>query len=211
MHASHFLSRLPRALFAALLACLIAGAPAFAQLKTGDPAPAFELPAFDGKVHNLADFKGKIVVLEWFNHGCPFVKKHYGAKNMQALQKEFTQKGVVWLSICSSAEGKQGFDTVEGHASAAKAHGTASTAILLDPDGKVGRAYGAKTTPHLFVIGKEGAVLYQGAIDDDPSADPATLPKAKNYVRAALEATLAGEPVGTGAVPPYGCSVKYKE
>lgn len=172
-------------------------------------APAFTLTDSNGTQHSLADFKGKVVVLEWFNHGCPFVKKHYAKGNMQALQKTYTDKGVVWLAICSSAEGKQGYDTAEGHNKTAKDKGTNATAILIDADGKVGKAYGAKTTPHMYVIDAEGQLVYQGAIDDKRSTSPDDIPGAKNYVAAALDALLAGEGVEVASTVPYGCSVKY--
>ncbi|MGA0332448.1 MAG: thioredoxin family protein [Kiritimatiellia bacterium] len=172
-------------------------------------APAFTLTDTNGTEHSLSDFKGKVVVLEWFNHGCPFVKKHYSQGNMQALQKSYTEKGVVWLAICSSAEGKQGYDTAEGHNKTAKEKGTNATAILLDTDGTVGKAYGAKTTPHMYVIDAEGQLVYQGAIDDKRSTNPDDIPTSKNYVVAALDQVLAGQAVEVSSTPPYGCSVKY--
>ncbi|MDF3130194.1 thioredoxin family protein [Kiritimatiellaeota bacterium B1221] len=172
-------------------------------------APAFTLTDTNGNEHSLSDFKGKVVVLEWFNHGCPFVKKHYSKGNMQALQKTYTDKGVVWLAIVSSAEGKQGSDTAEGHNKTAKEKGTNATAILMDTDGTVGKAYGAKTTPHMFVINAEGELVYQGAIDDKRSTNPADIATSKNYVSAALDAVLAGEAVEVTKSTPYGCSVKY--
>ena len=172
-------------------------------------APAFTLTDTNGTEHSLADFKGKVVVLEWFNHGCPFVKKHYDKGNMQALQKTYTDKDVVWLAIISSAEGKQGFDTPEGHNKTAKEKGTNTTAILIDADGTVGKAYGAKTTPHMYVIDAEGQLVYQGAIDDKRSTSPDDIASSKNYVSAALDAVLAGEAVEVAKTTPYGCGVKY--
>jgi peroxiredoxin len=172
-------------------------------------APAFTLTDTNGTEHSLADFKGKVVVLEWFNHGCPFVKKHYDKGNMQALQKTYTDKDVVWLAIISSAEGKQGFDTPEGHNKTAKEKGTNATAILIDADGTVGKAYGAKTTPHMYVIDAEGQLVYQGAIDDKRSTSPDDIASSKNYVSAALDAVLAGEAVEVAKTTPYGCGVKY--
>lgn len=157
----------------------------------------------------LSDSKGKIVVLEWFNHGCPFVVKHYGAGNMQRLQKDYTAKGVVWLSICSSNKGKQGNDTPAGHAKTAQEKGAAPTAILIDEAGEVGRAYGAKTTPNMYVIDAEGTLRYMGAIDSISSARSADIEKAENYVAAALDALLKGEAPKTTETKPYGCSVKY--
>jgi peroxiredoxin len=179
-------------------------------VETGKTAPAFKLKDIDGKERSLAEFRGSPVVLEWVNHGCPFVKKHYDAGNMQALQKEITGKGVVWLSVCSSAEGKQGNMTPVEWKGTIKERGAASTATLLDPDGAVGKMYGAKTTPHMFLIDHKGVLVYQGAIDDKPSTDPADVKGAKNYVRQAVEETLAGKPVSEKTTVPYGCSVKYK-
>ncbi len=149
-------------------------------------------------------------MLEWINHGCPFVKKHYGSGNMQKLQKEYTAKGVVWLSVASSAPGKEGYMKADAWNKAIVDKKSVATAVLLDPDGVVGRAYGAKTTPHMFVIDAQGNVAYKGAIDDRPSTDTADVPGAKNYVRAALDSVLAGKPVETASTTPYGCGVKYK-
>ena len=187
------------------------GAPALADAVVGQPAPAFTLPAANGKTHALADFAGKVVVLEWWNPECPFVGKHYGSGNMQKLQKEWTAKGVVWLTVSSSAPGKQGH--VDGAKAEAfmKEKSGAPTAVLLDPEGKVGRAYGAKTTPHMFVIDGKGRVVYAGGIDDKPSTDRADVATAKNYVAAALGEVLAGKPVSTPTSSPYGCGVKYAD
>ena len=192
------------------LALLIAVATAaYAQVEVGKPAPDFTLKDCAGKEHKLSDFKGKPVVLEWVNHGCPFVKKHYGPGNMQKLQKDAAAKGVVWLSICSSAPGKQ------GHMSAADANkmcgevGAAAAAYLLDEDGKVGQLYGAKRTPEMYVINADGVLVYHGAIDDKKSPDPADIAGAKNYVSVAIEEVLAGKPVSTPKTEAYGCSVKY--
>jgi peroxiredoxin len=200
-------SALPFALAAAALA---AGArPVAAQAVVGHPAPAFELEDADGNARSLADSKGKVVVLEWWNYECPFVGKHYGSGNMQKLQKKWTAKGVVWLTVSSSAPGKQGY--VDGaHAKAVmKEKGGAPTAILLDHDGTVGRLYGAKTTPHMFVIDSKGTLVYEGGIDDKPSTDVADIATATNYVDAALTEVTAGQPVMTATSRPYGCSVKY--
>jgi len=180
------------------------------SLQVGKPAPNFTLPDSDGKTRSLADYRGKYVVLEWINHGCPFVKKHYESNNMQTLQKDITAKGVVWLSISSSAKGKQGYMTAEEWKSAMKEKGMASTAVLLDPKGKVGREYGARTTPHLYVINPEGTLIYQGAIDDKPTADKSDIPGANNYVKGAIKAALSGQPVSMAQTEPYGCSVKYQ-
>lgn len=178
-------------------------------VEVGQPAPAFTLTDTQGKSHNLADFKGKTVVLEWINHGCPFVVKHYSGGHMQALQKEYTGKGVVWLSICSSAAGKQGAMSAEDWNKTNTEKGAAPSAVLLDTDGKVGQLYGAKTTPHMYLINAEGTLAYAGAIDSIKSTSSDDIPKATNYVKAGLDEILAGKPVSTPSTPPYGCSVKY--
>lgn len=199
---------------AAAVACLaalaVAAAPAAAlAAKVGEPAPAFTATDSNGKQVSLAQFKGKYVVLEWHNQGCPFVVKHYGSGNLPKLQKEWTAKGVVWLAIISSAPGKQGFVDGKGANRDMQAHSAAPTATLLDPKGEVGRLYGAKTTPHMFVIGPQGQLIYNGAIDDKSSADPADIPGARNYVAQALTEAMSGRPVSQPTTPPYGCSVKY--
>lgn len=195
-----------------LAAVLILGAaaPGLAEEAViGQPAPGFSLPDTHGNVHALSDFKGKTVVLEWTNYDCPFVKKHYNTGNMQSLQKTYTDKGVVWLSINSSAPGKQGNYPAADWNRMIDEKDAAPTAVLLDPDGKVGRLYGARTTPHVFVIAPDGSLVYEGAIDDNRSWDPKTVEGAENYVRQALEAVMAGKPVPTATTAPYGCSVKY--
>jgi peroxiredoxin len=176
----------------------------------GKTAPSFGLKDVDGQKRSLQDFKGKYVVLEWVNHGCPFVKKHYDSGNMQALQKELTGQGAVWLSICSSAEGKQGNMTPAEWKTALAEKKVAATATLLDPEGTVGKTYGAKTTPHMYLIGPDGKLLYKGAIDDRPSTDKADVNGAKNYVRAAFLEAKEGKPVSESDTQAYGCSVKYK-
>ena len=176
----------------------------------GQAAPAFTLKDTKGKTWNSKDLKGKIVVLEWFNHGCPFVKKHYESNNMQKLQKKYTGKGVAWLCVCSSAPGKQGSASAADHEKAFKDKGAAPSAVLLDENGKVGQAYGAKTTPHMFIIDKKGVLAYAGAIDDKPGVDKAEVAQAKNYVGTALDELLAGKPVTTAVTKSYGCSVKYQ-
>lgn len=179
--------------------------------RPGAFAPSFTLTGADGKKHSLSDYGGKWVVLEWVNYDCPFVRKHYGSGNMQKLQKAFREKGVVWLSINSSAPGKQGH--FEG-AQLAKRMADAKArpdAYLLDPDGTVGMAYKAKTTPTLFVIDPEGKVIYAGAIDDKPSTDQEDIAGAHNYVKAALDAGMAGKPVETPSSTSYGCGIKYKD
>lgn len=190
------------------VASLAAGA-LHAAPSVGQPAPAFSATDTTGKSRSLAEFKGKTVVLEWVNFDCPFVKKHYGSGNMQKLQKTYGAKGVVWLSINSSAAGKEGHLTAASAEQAVRERGAAASALLLDPAGQVGRLYGAKTTPHMFVIDAQGTLAYAGAIDDTASTDQADVPKAHNYVAAALDAVLAGKPVATASSQPYGCSVKY--
>lgn len=175
----------------------------------GAPAPAFTLTATDGTTHSLADFAGRTVVLEWLNYDCPFVGKHYGGGAMQALQTEAAADSVVWLSIVSSAPGEQGhFPPAEMDARTAE-EGGRQMAVLMDPDGAVGRRYGALTTPHMFVIDADGRVVYNGAIDDRPSSDAASLDGARNYVREALAAVAAGRTPETTRTQPYGCNVKY--
>lgn len=199
-----------KALLPILIAALALGAAqAWAQAAVGAAAPGFTLTDTKGAAHALADFAGKPVVLEWTNPDCPFVKKHYGAKNMQALQAKYVAQGAVWLSVCSSAPGKQGHYPADEWNRILAEQGSAATALLLDPDGQVGRAYGAKTTPHLFVIDAAGTLVYDGAIDDQPSTDSADIPGARSYIAEALDAVLAGAPVPVAQTKPYGCSVKY--
>jgi peroxiredoxin len=176
----------------------------------GTNAPDFSVTDSKGKTQSVSQYKGKYVVLEWFNPECPFVKKHYGAGNMQKLQEEFTGKGVVWLSIDSSAPGKEGHLTTEEANQKMTEWKTKQTALLLDPDGKAGQTYGAKNTPHMFIINPEGKIVYEGAIDSKASANPNDISGATNYVKVALEESLGGKPVTTANTKPYGCSVKYK-
>jgi Redoxin len=191
---------------AAALVC----AGALSAATVGQPAPAFTLTDLDGKTHTLADFKGKTVVLEWTNPGCPFVIKHYDKSgNIPATQKAAVDDGVVWLTINSAGPGKEGdLDAAAAKAWQAKEK-SAATAYLRDQDGKVGKSYGAKNTPQLFVINAEGTLVYQGAIDSIRSADAADIPKAENYVKSALAAVKAGTPVAKPDTQPYGCGVKY--
>ncbi|MDI1227963.1 MAG: thioredoxin family protein [bacterium] len=182
-----------------------------ATAAVGEKAPDFTLPAADGGDKALSSFAGKIVVLEWHNKGCPFVRKHYESGNMQGLQKELTAKDVVWLTINSSAPGKQGNENAGEALATAKSDGAASTHILLDEKGEVGKLYGATTTPHMFVIDKEGKLAYAGAIDDNASPDQETIKGAKNYVRDAVEALVAGKPVEVATTKSYGCGVKYAD
>ena len=173
------------------------------------PAPAFTAVDASGKARSLAEFKGKTVVLEWTNEGCPYVQKHYKSGNMQGLQKSAPADGVVWLTLISSAPGKQGYKTADEARAWTSEADAASTAVLLDPKGEVGRAYAAKTTPHMYVVDKTGTLVYMGGIDDKNSADPASLKGAKNYVVAALADVKAGRAVAQPVSAPYGCSVKY--
>lgn len=200
-----------RNLFLSALAvfALITAAPAHAAPTVGQPAPEFTGTDSAGNAHKLSDFKGKIVVLEWTNPGCPFVVKHYDSGNMQKLQGEATAKDVVWLSINSSAEGKEGNQSADAANTYMKDKGSKATARILDPTGEIGKLYDSKTTPHMFVIDKEGTLVYDGAIDSDDSFKPETIAGATNYVSAALEAVEAGRPVETSKTKPYGCSVKY--
>lgn len=179
------------------------------KAKVGEKAPQFTLVDANGVKHKLSDFAGKYVVLEWVNYDCPFVKKHYESDNMQSLQREFTKKGVVWLAVCSSAEGKQGNYTKAELEKRRKALKTAETAYLLDESGEVGKLYNAKTTPDMAVINPDQEVIYLGAIDNIASADQADIDKADNYVRDALNAAMNGEPVKVKSSKPYGCGVKY--
>ncbi|HEU4723803.1 MAG TPA: thioredoxin family protein, partial [Candidatus Eisenbacteria bacterium] len=198
-----------RSILAASLLLLLPAVQADAAAVVGKPAPALELVDANGDRVRLDSFKGKVVVLEWVNFQCPFVGKHYGSGNMQSLQKKYTEKGVVWLSVCSSAPGKQGHVTGAEAKAAMEERGAAPSRFLLDPKGAAGKAYGAKTTPHMFVIDAKGTVVYNGAIDDRPSTKLADVEGAKSYVSDALDATLAGKKVELAATQSYGCSVKY--
>jgi peroxiredoxin len=182
---------------------------AFAAVEPGETAPDFTLKDSKGNSQKLSSFSGKFVVLEWMNPECPFVKKHYSTGNMQSLQKEYTGKGIVWLSIISSAPGKQGYCTGPQAEANTKDQKAFPTAVLLDPSGEVGQLYGAKTTPHMFVINPEGKLIYMGAIDSIRSANSSDCAKADNYVRQTLNAALAGKPVPNPETKSYGCSVKY--
>jgi hypothetical protein len=181
-----------------------------AQATPGKPAPDFQLPDIAGRAVKLSDYRGKTIILEWTNDGCPFVGKHYNSGNMQALQRRFTAAGDIWLTIASSAPGEQGYVTpAEARADIARWHAAPSD-YLLDPDGTVGHLYFAKATPHMVVIAPGGTVAYMGAIDDTPSTDLADVKTAKNYVAAALRELAAGQAVSVSATDDYGCSVKYR-
>ena len=175
----------------------------------GNPAPAFSLTDIDGKTHSLSQYRGSYIVLEWINFDCPYVRKHYESGNMQSLQKEFTEKGIVWLAINSSAEGKQGHFSAEEIRQRSEKLGANYSAYLLDTNGQTGMAYKAKTTPHMYVIDPEGSLIYAGAIDDRPTSNLKDVEGATNYVRQALEASMAGKPVPKSKTRAYGCSVKY--
>lgn len=180
-----------------------------ADITTNSMAPEFTLTDSNGQSHSLSEFKGKYVVLEWVNYDCPFVKKHYTPGNMQGLQKNLTEEGAVWLSINSSAEGNQGAYSADEVNQIMENSGAMPTAYLFDTDGTVGKMYGAKTTPHMYVINPEGVLIYQGAIDSIPSFDSADIKAADNYVMKALSQAKAGETVSSPTTQPYGCSVKY--
>lgn len=202
------MSRL-RIVLSVIVVLALAACASAQKAEIGAAAPDFKLTSVEGTEHSLSEFRGKFVVLEWTNYDCPFVRKHYEPGHMQGLQKEFTSKGVIWLSICSSAPGKQGHFSIGEWKSRITRWGSAPTAVLLDPEGVVGRAYDARTTPHMFVVNPEGILIYAGAIDDKPTADSKDIPGARNYVRAALEQAMAGQPVEVPTTKPYGCSVKY--
>lgn len=193
---------------AALLLALTC-ASASAAPKPGEPAPAFSAVDSRGKTVTLADYRGRHVVLEWTNADCPFVRKHYGSGNMQALQKQATGRDVVWLSVISSAPGKEGHVDGTRADQLTRERGALPTAVLLDASGEVGRRYGAKTTPHLFLVDPKGTLLYMGAVDSIASADVADVARAEPYFRQALEEALAGKTVTRAVTRPYGCAVKY--
>jgi hypothetical protein len=177
--------------------------------QVGQQAPDFTLSDSQGKSTTLSSFQGKYVVLEWYNHDCPFIRKHYDSGNMQKLQATYTAKGVIWLSILSSAEGKEGYMTAAQAEANRATEKSGATAALMDPDGKVGKLYQAKTTPNMFVINPVGKLIYSGAIDDRPTVDVADVPGAKNYVARALDQAMSGKPLTDPVTKPYGCSVKY--
>lgn len=182
---------------------------ALAAAAVGQPAPAFTATDVGGKPVSLADFKGRHVVLEWVNPGCPYVQKHYGAGNMQATQKGAVEQGAVWLTISTTARDHGDYKPPGEMAAWMKAQKAAATATLMDADGAVGRAYGARTTPHLYLVNPAGTLVYAGAIDSKPSANPADIPGATNHVKQALAESLAGKPVSVPSTRAYGCTVKY--
>jgi peroxiredoxin len=180
-------------------------------VRIGDTAPDFTGTDSHGQTHKLSGYRGKFVVLEWHNNGCPFTRKHYVSGNMQNLQKEWTSKGVVWLTIISSAPGTQGYVTADEENDYMQKMHAVPTAAILDPKGDIGHLYGAKTTPHMFIINPQGQLIYNGAIDDRATTDTSDIQGAKNYVSEALQEAMSGQPVAVATTRPYGCSVKYAD
>lgn len=194
---------------AAAIAVMAACAPAAAAPQPGEAAPAFTAMGADGKTVSLEEFRGRTVVLEWTNKGCPYVRKHYASGNMQRLQTAAREDGTVWLTLNSGAPGKQGHVDAAGAKAEQKEWNASADAYLLDHDGTVGRLYGASATPHMYVIDAEGTLRYMGAIDNRPTSDPADIEGATNHVAVALAALEAGEDVPVKATRAYGCTVKY--
>jgi len=194
-------------LVATLLACVASAALAAATV--GQPAPTFTATDTSGKTVSLADFKGKHVVLEWVNPGCPYVVKHYSSANMQGTQKDATAKGVVWLSVNSTAAEHGDYKAPAAMAQWMQSQKAAATATLMDADGKVGRAYGARTTPHMYIVDPKGTLVYAGAIDSKPTSNPADVTSATNHVKVALSEALAGKAISQPTTRAYGCSIKY--
>ena len=194
----------------ALLLSIAASGPLAAAPAIGEPAPEFELTDTEGTTHRLSDFRGKTVILEWTNHECPFVQKHYDSGNMQAQQRTATgEHDAVWLSIISSKPGAQGHVSAEQADELTATRNAAPTAVLIDEPGDVGRAYAAQVTPHMYIIDPEGTLVYMGGIDSNPSADPADIPTSTQYVLAALDDLAAGRAVAEAVTRPYGCTIKY--
>ena len=182
---------------------------AFAAADLGKPAPAFNATDSNGKTWSLAELKGKVVVLETTNHDCPYVRKHYNSTNMQTQQREAASKGVVWLTVASSAKGEEGFVTAPQANELTRTRSAAPAAFLLDPLSRIARAYAATVTPHMYIVDAAGVLVYNGGIDSIPSSSPSDVAKAKQYVRVALDEVLAGKPVTDASTRPYGCSLKY--
>lgn len=193
----------------ALAAGLMSGASVLANAVVSQPAPQFSAQDASGKTVNLADYKGKYVVLEWVNPGCPFVKKHYDSANMPTLQKDATGKGVVWLAVSSTAKTATDYKEPAALSAWMKEKSGQPSAIVQDDEGKIGRAYGARTTPHMYLIDPQGKLIYAGAIDSKPSANPEDIKTSTNYVNQALTEVLAGKPVSQPTTKAYGCAVKY--
>jgi len=198
-----------RSLLLAGAAVALAPAAAWANADLGKPAPAFTTTDSNGKSWSLADLKGKVVVLETTNHLCPYVGKHYRSGNMQAQQREATAKGVIWLTVAASAPGEEGFVNASQANELTRSRNAAPTAVLLDPQSKIARAYGATVTPHMYIVDTSGMLVYKGGIDSIPSSDTADIPKATQYVRVALDQVLSGKQVAEASTRPYGCSLKY--
>lgn len=203
------MNTLSRSIFHAGILLLLVTAALAARV--GEPAPDFTATDSNGQSHHLADYKGKYVVLEWHNQGCPYTRKHYESGNMQRLQKEWTGKGVVWFTVISSAPGTQGYVTASQENDYLKKMNATPSAVLLDPDGNLGHLYAAKTTPHMYIVNPAGVLIYNGAIDDHPTPDQSDIASSKNYVSTALQEAMSGKPVSDAATRPYGCSVKYKD
>lgn len=204
-------SRIVRLSASMAVAALLVPAAAAQVPRVGVQAPGFTATDSHGQEHTLAQYRGKYVVLEWHNRGCPYTHKHYVSGNMQDLQKEWTRKGVVWFTVISSAPGKQGYVTnAEENEYLVKMHAD-PTAVLMDPSGTLGRLYDARTTPEMYVIDPEGKLIYEGAIDNRPTPDVSDIKRADNYVSDALSEAMAGKPVATSYTRPYGCSVKYPD
>ena len=195
--------------FGILVTSLAASFAAYA-VRVGDAAPDFTGTDSNGKTHKLSEYRGKYIVLEWTNNVCPYTQKHYESGNMQSLQKDWTVKGVVWLTVLSSAPGEQGYMTAAQENSYLGKEHASPTAALLDPTGAIGHEYSAKTTPHMFVIDPSGKLIYAGAIDDHATTDVSDVKSSKNYVSAALTEAMAGQQVAMSSTRPYGCSVKYQ-
>jgi peroxiredoxin len=198
-----------RALLLGSAAVALAPVSAFAASDVGKAAPAFSAPDSNGKIWSLADLKGKVVVLETSNEDCPYVRKHYSSANMQTQQREAAAKGVVWLTVASSAPGEQGFVTAAQANALTQKRNAAPAAFLLDPQSRIARAYGATVTPHMYIIDASGVLVYKGGIDSIASSSVSDVPKATQYVRVALDQVLAGKQVTDASTRPYGCSLKY--
>ena len=199
--------KLPQVMLLTLLTAISLSS--YASVNVGQPAPDFTGLDSHGKQHSLSQYKGKIVVLEWTNHDCPYVRKHYNSGNMQKLQKHATDNDIVWLSIISSSPGKQGHVSGQQANELTTSRNASPTAVILDESSEIGMLYGAKTTPHMYIIDKSGQLVYMGGIDNIPGKDVDDIPRAKNYVRAALDEMKAGKPIKDNITRPYGCSVKY--
>jgi peroxiredoxin len=193
------------------LAAAFLPASVFAQAAVGSPAPQFTATDSRGQTHSLSEYRGKYVVLEWHNHDCPYTRKHYASGNMQGLQKEWTAKGVVWFTVISSAQGQQGYMTDAAENAFLEKMHAVPTAVLMDPEGKLGHLYDAKTTPEMYVIDPGGKLIYEGAIDDRPTPDIGDIKGADNYLNDALTEAMAGKPVAHSYTRAYGCSVKYAD